>query len=89
MAIASLVMGVVGLILMPLVGSILALIFGYMARKDIRQRPDDVGGDGLALAGIVMGWIGIGLIVLGLLVFGGITVCGLCGMFGASTAGGY
>lgn len=84
MAIAALVMGIVGLTLLPLVGSILALIFGYMARNDIRQRPDEVSGGGLALAGIVMGWIAIGLSVVGLLVFGGIAVCGLCGAFGAA-----
>ena len=84
MAIAALVMGIVGLTLLPLVGSILALIFGYMARNDIRQRPDEVSGGGLALAGIVMGWIAIGLSVVGLLVFGGIAVCGLCGVFGAA-----
>jgi hypothetical protein len=87
MAVAALVMGIVGLTLLPLVGSILALIFGYMARNDIRQRPDEVSGDGLALAGIVMGWIAIGLSVLGLLVFGGIAVCGVCGTLGAG--GGY
>jgi hypothetical protein len=84
MAIAALVMGIVGLTLLPLVGSILALIFGYMARNDIRQRPDEVSGGGLALAGIVMGWIAIGLSVVGLLIFGGIAVCGLCGAFGAA-----
>jgi hypothetical protein len=86
LAVAALVMGIGGLTLIPLVGSILALIFGYMARKDIRQRPDEVTGDGLALAGIVMGWISIGLSVLAIVVFGGLAVCGVCGAFGA---GGY
>ncbi|MFC2031656.1 DUF4190 domain-containing protein [Chloroflexota bacterium] len=83
MAIAALVTGIVGLTIFPLLGSILALVLGYMARNDIRRRPDEVSGDGLALAGIVMGWIAVGLTVLGLLVFGGITVCSLCGLFGA------
>lgn len=86
MAVAALVMGIGGLTLIPLVGSILALIFGYMARKDIRQRPDEVTGDGLALAGIVMGWISIGLSVLAIVIFGGLTVCGVCGAIGS---GGY
>jgi hypothetical protein len=86
MAIASLIMGIVGLTLLPLIGSILALIFGYMARNDIRQRPDEVSGEGLAIAGIVMGWIMIGLSVLMLLGFGGLMVCGVCSSFGA---GGY
>ena len=83
LAIASLVLGIGGLTLLPLLGSVLALILGYMARKEIRQRPDELTGDGLAIAGIVMGWISVGLAVLGLLVAGGITVCALCGLFGA------
>jgi hypothetical protein len=85
LAIASLILGIGGLTLLPLFGSILALIFGYMARNDIRQRPDKVTGEGLAIAGIVMGWIAVGLAVLGLLVGAGFMVCGLCGAFGAGS----
>lgn len=83
MAIASLVLGIGGLTVLPLLGSIVAIILGYMARKDIRQRPDQVSGDGLALAGIVLGWISVGLAVVGLLIFGGITACGICGALGS------
>jgi hypothetical protein len=79
MAIASLVLGIGGLTVLPLLGSIVAIILGYMARRDIRQRPAEVSGDGLARAGIVLGWIAVGLAVMGLLVFGGITACGICG----------
>jgi hypothetical protein len=83
MAIASLLLGVAGLTFVPLLASILAILFGYMARKEIRQRPGELAGDGLALAGIVMGWIAVGLSVLGLLFAGAVSVCGLCGAFGA------
>lgn len=83
MAIASLLLGVAGLTFVPLFASILAILFGYMARKEIRQRPGELAGDGLALAGIVMGWIAVGLSVLGLLLAGALSVCGLCGAFGA------
>jgi hypothetical protein len=55
-----------------------------MARKDIRQRTGLVSGDGLAVAGIVLGWISVALAVLGLLIGGAFAVCGLCGAFGAS-----
>lgn len=85
LAIASLLLGIGGLTILPLIGSILALIFGYMARNDIRQRPDEVTGEGLAMAGIVMGWIAVGLSILGLLVGGGFMICGLCGAFGAGS----
>jgi hypothetical protein len=84
LAIASLVLGIGGLTLLPLLGSVLALILGYMARKEIRQRPDELTGDGLAIAGIVMGWIAVGLAVLGLLFGGGIAICAICSAFGYS-----
>lgn len=63
MAVASLVLGILWLYW---IGSILALVFGYTARRQIRERGE--GGDGMAVAGIVLGWIGVGAIVLFLLV---------------------
>ena len=83
LAIASLVLAVGGLTILPLIGSIVAIILGYMARNDIRRRPDEVSGDGIAMAGIVLGWIAVGLSVLGLLLFGGLTACGVCGALGS------
>jgi hypothetical protein len=85
LAIAALVMGIGGLTILPLLGSILAIIFGYMARNDIRKRPSEVTGDGLAMAGIVMGWIAVGLSVLGLIVGVGFMACGICGSIGANS----
>ncbi len=84
MAIASLVLGIGGLTVLPLLGSILAIILGYMARSDIRQRPYEVSGEGIAMAGIVLGWIAVGLAVLSVVVFGGLGLCGLCGAFSSS-----
>jgi hypothetical protein len=59
MAIASMVLGILWIYW---IGSILALIFGYMARNQIRQRGE--GGAGMATAGIVLGWIGVGIFVV-------------------------
>jgi hypothetical protein len=86
LAVASLVSGVAGLTLLPIVGGVLAIVLGYMARREIRQRPDEVSGDGLALAGIVMGWISVGLVVVACLFFGGLAACGVLGSLGS---GGY
>jgi len=74
MAIASLVMGVVGWTVLPLIGSILAIIFGYAARKEIRQRPGELSGEGMALAGLVLGWLMVGISVL-VLCLGAIGLC--------------
>jgi hypothetical protein len=61
MAIASLVLGILWIYW---IGSILALIFGYIAKAEIRRSRDTQPGSGLATAGIVLGWIGVGLLAL-------------------------
>lgn len=68
LAIASLVTGILGLTFCTGIGSIVALITGYMARKEIQESQERVGGGGLATAGLILGWIGVGLLVLGLCV---------------------
>jgi hypothetical protein len=73
-AIASLVMGIAGWTLFPLVGSILAIVFGYAARREIRHRPDQLTGDGLAVVGLVLGWTMVGLTVAGLCL-GAVALC--------------
>ncbi|MCW2723578.1 MAG: hypothetical protein JWN35_499 [Frankiales bacterium] len=65
MAIASLVLGILWIYW---IGSVLALVFGYLAKRQIRERGED--GAGLATAGIVLGWIGVGVLVLVVVVGG-------------------
>lgn len=62
LAIASMVLGIIWIFW---IGSILALVFGYIAKRQIAERGE--GGDGMATAGIVLGWIGVGFLVLFLL----------------------
>jgi hypothetical protein len=59
LAIASMVLGIIWIYW---IGSILALIFGYIARNQIRERNQS--GGGMAIAGIVLGWIGVGTLCL-------------------------
>ena len=59
MAIASMVMG---LLWMYWIGSILAICLGYAAKREIRNNPGRIEGQGMATAGIVLGWIGIGML---------------------------
>ena len=66
MAIVSLIAGILGFMMLPVIGSIVALWAGYAARKETRAIPPTASGDGMATAGIVMGWIQIGLAVAGL-----------------------
>ena len=68
LAIASLVLGIVGWIPCG-VGSIVAIVLGFVARSQIRASQGRQGGDGLALAGIILGFLavalGIAILVIG------------------------
>lgn len=67
-AVASLILGVLGVVSCPLILSIPAVILGSQAQSKIRADPG-LEGEGLARAGVVLGWIGIGLAALGVLIF--------------------
>lgn len=64
MAIVSLVAGIAGLTVLFFLGSIVAVITGHMARKQIAERGE--GGSGMATAGLITGYIGIALGALGI-----------------------
>jgi hypothetical protein len=83
LAIVSLVSGILGFTFIPVVGGIVALITGYMARNETRSIPPTASGDGMATAGIIMGWIQIALLILGICVFVAFILLGL-GWFGIS-----
>ena len=76
LAIASLVSGILGWSLLPFLGTLVAIVTGHMARKEIRNSGGRLDGDGLAIAGLILGWAAVTLWVIGLLVvvlfFGGI-----------------
>jgi hypothetical protein len=66
LAIVSLVAGIVGLVFLPVVGSVVAVITGHMAKREIRESGGELSGDGLATAGLITGYIGVGFAVLGI-----------------------
>jgi hypothetical protein len=61
MAVASLALGIVWIFGL---GSILALVLGYLAR--IQSGEAGGWGDGLAAEGFMLGWIGLALLFIGL-----------------------
>ena len=65
LATVSLIAGILGFIMLPVIGSVVALWTGYAARKETRAIPPTASGDGMATAGIVMGWIQMGLVIIG------------------------
>ena len=56
-AIASLVFGIIG-------GVLLALVFGYIALSQIKRSGGRQGGRGLALAGVTLGWVWLGIVII-------------------------
>ncbi|MCU0491442.1 MAG: DUF4190 domain-containing protein [Chloroflexaceae bacterium] len=66
MAITSMVLGIVGWVFPVLVLSIGAVVTGHMARAEIRRSGGQLGGDGMAIAGLVLGYLQIGLYAVGL-----------------------
>ena len=86
LAIASLVSSILGLTLVPTLGSIVGVILGYMAKRQIEESAGAQGGEGLAKAGIIVGWVGIGLFLLGICIAlgifalsGGLAACAALG----------
>jgi hypothetical protein len=63
LAVASLILGLVGWTLCG-VGSIVAVVLGFVARSQIKASGGRQSGEGMALAGIVLGCIGIALMAL-------------------------
>ncbi|HEU4665561.1 MAG TPA: DUF4190 domain-containing protein, partial [Dokdonella sp.] len=57
-AILSLVFGIVCWFALPFIGAVAAVICGHLARAEIRREPPGtVEGDGMAIAGLVLGWV--------------------------------
>ena len=61
-ALISMILGIVGLTIVPILASIPAVILGHMSRKEIARTGES--GGGMATAGLIMGYIGsIGYII--------------------------
>ena len=54
LSITSMIMGILGWTLVPIVGGIIAVITGHMAKKEIRHSDGLLGGDGIATTGLVL-----------------------------------
>jgi TPP-dependent 2-oxoacid decarboxylase len=68
LAVTSLVMGVLGWSLLPIIGAVIAVGAGHAARRAILRTGD--GGNGLALAGLILGWLQVGPLLLLLVAIG-------------------
>ena len=70
LAVVSLVFGILGWCVLPFIGAIVAVICGHLARGEIRRSAPDnrIEGDGMAVAGLVLGYAQLALCILGIFV---------------------
>jgi len=75
-AVVALVSGILGWTFVPVLGSLLAIICGHMARAEIKRSNGEIEGDGMALAGLILGWASVAMAVFAvvaiIMVFGGL-----------------
>jgi len=77
LAIVSLVAGVASYFLFPVIGAVIAIITGHMARSQIRKTGES--GNGLAVAGLILGYVHLALgLLIGLFVV--VVVLGALGL---------
>ena len=71
LAILSLITGILGFFILPIVGSIAAIVSGNLALAQYKLSPEINGSTNasLARAGVILGWIGLGIWILGVVGF--------------------
>ncbi len=69
LAIVSLIAGIVGWTAAPLIGSIVAIVTGHVARRQIRDSHGMEEGSGLALGGLVLGYLHVAAWIVGVIVW--------------------
>ena len=62
----SLVAALVGIFIIPFIGSVVAVITGHMSLSQIKRTGEN--GRGMGLAGTIVGWVGIGLSIIGFII---------------------
>lgn len=66
LAIVSLIAGIAGLVIIPFIGSIVAVITGHMSLSQLKKQPET--GRGMAIAGLITGYVGLAFAVLGIII---------------------
>jgi Domain of unknown function (DUF4190) len=64
----SLIFGILSWLCLPFIGAVVAIICGHMARAEIKRAPGGMEGDGLAVAGLVLGYVHMAMLIVLLVV---------------------
>ena len=72
LAVVSLVFGCLCWFVLPFVGAVVAVVCGHVARGEIRRAPPGtIEGDGMAIAGLILGYAHLALFLLAILLLFG------------------
>lgn len=84
-ALVSLIMAILGWVVLPVIGSLLAVVFGHAALGEIDRSGGRISGRGLAQAGLILGYAGLAVSVLSILLLVALPTvgCGLCTICGS------
>lgn len=77
MALASMVLGILGWTIAPGLASIAAIVTGHMAKKEIKESMGQLSGDGMATAGLVMGYASVAIVLCVCLAMAGMMAFGV------------
>jgi len=77
MALASLILGILGWTLAPGLASIAAIVTGHMAKNEIKSSMGQLGGDGMATAGLIMGYASVAIFLCICLAVAGMMAMGI------------
>lgn len=94
MAVASVILSILGWTFLPVIGAALGVLLGYLAKDEIRRSQGALGGKDLATLGQVLGYANLAVValvivltvlatILGIAIPLGILLCGTCALFGA------
>jgi hypothetical protein len=78
-AVISLIAGIAGWVMLPVIGPIIAVITGHIAKGEIRRGMGQITGDGLATFGLILGYAQIILAVCSACVVGVMLLTGIGG----------
>ncbi len=60
----SLIFGILSWFALPIIGAIVAIICGHMARTEIKRSQGALEGDGLAVGGLILGYVHLAIFFL-------------------------
>lgn len=87
LAVVSFVTALMGWTLLPVLGTLVSIITGHLARSEIRLKGEE--GDTFAIVGLVLSWVQVallaGTLLLAVLVFGGLAA--LLAWLGVASSG--